>query len=276
MKRSRSASRLLAPVLTLWTLSAHAAKPAPQDAIAAVLDDFHAAADQADGKRYFSHFAPDGIFLGTDASERWTVAQFKAYAEPHFAKGRGWKYLPRARQITLSRDSNSAWFDERLDSQEYGTCRGSGVLTRQGGAWKIAQYNLSVPIPNALLPGFAKTIRESAQSEERGFRDVTVAEAASLVQRRQGEARFVVLDVRTPGEFADGRVAGAVNLDFKASDFSERLALLDRGKTYLVHCAAGGRSGKSLEKMKSMGFRRVLHMKDGFNAWQKANYPTAH
>lgn len=243
---------------------------APESRAAAVLDDFHAAAAAADGARYFGHFAEEGVFLGTDAEERWTVAEFKAYAQPHFSKGKGWTYRPRSRDVSISKDGSTAWFDELLDNAKFGTCRGSGVLVRAGGTWKIAQYNLSVPIPNALLPEFAATIRERGG---KGIRDISARDAGPIVEKRRGSAGFVVLDVRTPGEFKDGRIGGAVNLDFKGGDFEQRLALLDRGKTYLVHCAAGGRSAKTAEKMKALGFRDVLHMIDGFEMWKTAGLP---
>ena len=60
-------------------------QPAPEAAVAAVLDDFHAAAAQADEARYFGHLDDKAVFLGTDASERWTKAQFQAYAHPYFS-----------------------------------------------------------------------------------------------------------------------------------------------------------------------------------------------
>ena len=129
-------------------------------AIAAVLDDFHAAASQADGARYFAHFATDGVFIGTDASERWTVTEFRAYAEPYFSKGKGWTYTPRDRHIATAKDGQTAWFDEKLTNEKYGECRGSGVLVREAGAWKIAQYNLTVPVPNDMLADVARQIRE--------------------------------------------------------------------------------------------------------------------
>lgn len=261
-------------VLALLAASALAVSSPSEKTIAAVLDDFHDAAAAADGARYFAHFAPDGVFLGTDASERWTAAEFKAYAAPHFAKGRGWKYTPKSRNITLSANGNTAWFDELLDNEAFGLCRGSGVLMRRENRWKISQYNLSVPIPNALMTEFVKTIRERSPEKSAGFKDVSITEAAALSDCRRGDSAFVVLDVRTPREFAEGRIPGALNMDFKAGDFPERLALLDRGKTYLVHCAAGGRSAKSVEKMKALGFRSVLHMKEGFSAWQSASLPT--
>ena len=129
-------------------------------AISAVLDDFHAAASKADGERYFAHFAPDAVFLGTDDTERWTVSQFRAYADPHFSKGQGWTYTTATRFISLAPDGRSAWFDEQLDNAKYGRCRGSGILVKHEGAWRIAQYNLTVPIPNDLLPEVAQRIRE--------------------------------------------------------------------------------------------------------------------
>lgn len=236
-----------------------------------VLNNFHNAAAEADGPRYFGHFAQEGVFLGTDAGERWTVAQFKAYAQHHFSKGQGWTYRSKSRSVAISKDGETAWFDERLENDKYGTCRGSGVLVRRDGTWKIAQYNLSVPIPNALLGEFAAVIRERAQRA--GSWDLAARDAAPIVKKRRGEPDFVILDVRTPGEFKDGRIDGAVNLDFHAGDFGERLALQDRGRTYLVHCAAGGRSAKVAERMKALGFRNVLHMKDGFEAWQTAGLP---
>jgi hypothetical protein len=115
--------------------------------VARVLDDWHDAAAKADEERYFGHFAEGGVFLGTDGKERWTVPEFRAYAHPHFAKGKAWTFHPTRREITFVGDA--AWFDEDLDTPHLGPARGSGVLVRDAaGHWKIAQYNLSIPIPN--------------------------------------------------------------------------------------------------------------------------------
>ncbi|KAL3782493.1 hypothetical protein ACHAW5_011101 [Stephanodiscus triporus] len=157
----------------------HASRPRQQplpaedakDAIAAVLDDFHDAASRADGVRYFRHFAADGIFLGTDANERWTIPEFREYAEPHFSMGIGWTYVPLDRRVSIAACGTTAWFDERLRNDKYGECRGSGVLVMSeqggcecgggdGGEWRIAQYNLAVPIPNDMLADVARRIRE--------------------------------------------------------------------------------------------------------------------
>ncbi|WP_374356495.1 nuclear transport factor 2 family protein [Chitinimonas sp.] len=131
-------------------------------AVSAVLDRFHAAASKAQFDDYFAQFTDDGVFIGTDASERWTVPQFQAYARPHFDKGRGWTYTKVERHISLAPDGSHAWFDELLDNASLGRCRGSGVLRKVAGQWKIAQYHLTIPVPNALADEFAKRIRAAA------------------------------------------------------------------------------------------------------------------
>ena len=118
------------------------------DAVASVLDDWHAAAFEADEKRYFDHFAPEAVFLGTDATERWTVEQFRAYAHPHFSRGRGWTYWPSDRHVMLSDDGKLAWFDEKLHNEKYGKLRGTGVLRKIGPDWKLLHYSMTFTIPN--------------------------------------------------------------------------------------------------------------------------------
>jgi SnoaL-like domain len=132
-----------------------AAAPAPsvdrraaEQAVARELDDFHDAAARADEGRYFAHFAADGVFLGTDATERWDVAAFRAYAHPRFAAGKAWSFRAARRAVTVSPDGMTAWFDEDLVTERLGPARGSGVLTQQGGTWKIEQYNLATVVPN--------------------------------------------------------------------------------------------------------------------------------
>lgn len=128
-------------------------------AIAQTLDAFHQAAGRADGPAYFACFAPEGVFLGTDITERWPVAAFRAYAEPHFAKGKGWTYSAVERHIEVDPSGQVAWFDETLANANYGPCRGSGVLRHIAGQWKISQYHLTIPIPNALAARVVEMIR---------------------------------------------------------------------------------------------------------------------
>ncbi|MBK5258058.1 MAG: nuclear transport factor 2 family protein [Thermoanaerobaculia bacterium] len=126
-------------------------------AINTVIDDWHQAASVADESRYFEHMTTDAVFMGTDATERWDLAAFRAFAHPHFAKGTAWTFKPRGRNVMVH--GEVAWFDEVLDSASYGECRGTGVLRREGGRWKIAHYNLTIPIPNDLAKEVVAKIR---------------------------------------------------------------------------------------------------------------------
>jgi ketosteroid isomerase-like protein len=139
-----------------------------RDSVSRVLDDFHDAASHADYGRYFSHFAREAVFIGTDATERWTVGQFRVYAKRRFDAGNGWTYVPRVRHVYLSRDGNTAWFDEILDNDHYGTTRSSGVLVREDGGWKVAQYHLTIPIPNDLADRVVAMIRQHAKDGAKG------------------------------------------------------------------------------------------------------------
>ncbi len=137
-------------------------QPTSTAAIDSTLNELHDAAAKADGRRYFRLFTEDAIYIGSDASERWTLKEFRAFAEPYFNKGTGWLYQPRARNIVIAEVPCGcvAWFDELLDSRSYGTSRGTGVLVKQNGRWKISQYALTFPIPNDIAKGITDEIKE--------------------------------------------------------------------------------------------------------------------
>src|SRR5689334_6819124 len=111
-------------VLAAFLLACAAALPAAaadaprgeEAAVAKVLDDWHDAAAKADEPRYFAHFDEAGVFLGTDAKERWNVAEFRAFAHPYFAKGKAWSFTPRSRHVAFAPGGAVAWFDELLDT----------------------------------------------------------------------------------------------------------------------------------------------------------------
>ena len=139
----------------------------PEAQISAVLDDWHAAAAAADEGRYFGHFEAGAVFLGTDGTERWTVDEFRRYAHPYFAKGKAWSFRPVQRHIAFSPDGSVAWFDEDLQTPNLGPSRGSGVLVKTREAWKITQYNLSVPIPNALMKEVKERIERFSREPQK-------------------------------------------------------------------------------------------------------------
>lgn len=120
-----------------------------------VLDNLNEYAAKADFKNYFALFADESTYIGTDATEVWDKKQFMDYAKPHFDKGQGWSFKSLKRNIYFSKDGNYAWFDEVLDTQMK-ICRGSGVLEKIGGKWKIKQYVLSATIPNEVIDEVTK------------------------------------------------------------------------------------------------------------------------
>ena len=136
----------------------------PEEDVGAVLDRLHATASAADGAAYFDLYTPDARFIGTDAGERWSLEEFRAYAEPHFSQGRGWTYEATARTVTIPPIECRcvAWFDEVLAHASYGVLRGSGALRLTDDGWKVSQYVLSFAVPNDDAEAVVGVIRGGA------------------------------------------------------------------------------------------------------------------
>jgi len=153
----------LASLLMLASFLSIANEAEEKIKIATVLDSFHQAAANAQIKKYFNLLTDDAVFIGTDAKERWTKIEFKAFVKPYFSQGKGWLYQPKKRNISivenLKSDNEVAFFDEILFSKSYGTCRGTGVLFKTKSGWKIAQYSLSIPLPNEIATDIVKQIQ---------------------------------------------------------------------------------------------------------------------
>ncbi len=115
--------------------------------ITTMLDNWHKAAANADYNAYFNVMTEESIFIGTDATENWNKEAFQKFAKPYFDKGKAWNFTALDRNIYLSKDGKTAWFDELLNTQMK-ICRGSGVLTKDNTGWKIRHYVLSMTIPN--------------------------------------------------------------------------------------------------------------------------------
>ena len=79
-----------------------------------------------------------------------------------------------------------------------------------------------------------------------------------------------IVDVRTPAEYAQGHLPGAVNVDVSSPDFAARIAALDPGAPYAVYCRSGSRSGVAVATMTEQGFTDAYHLGGGIGAWQSA------
>lgn len=127
----------------------------------------------------------------------------------------------------------------------------------------------------ALAVAFSPVLPAAGEGDGRFPTDVDPAEAARILERHAGEPDFVLLDVRTPGEYASGHIEGALLLDFTAKSFREELGRLDRDDTYLVYCRTANRSREAVNIMREMGFRNVYHMTGGMVQWTGEGRPTA-
>jgi rhodanese-related sulfurtransferase len=89
----------------------------------------------------------------------------------------------------------------------------------------------------------------------------------------RAKANYVILDVRTAEEFKAGHVKDAMNLNVQDPTFAQKVGALDRSKSYLVHCARGGRSARATDQLVKAGLTNVIDFTGGFEAWKKAGKP---
>ena len=99
------------------------------------------------------------------------------------------------------------------------------------------------------------------------YKNVNASQFGQLME----DSETVVLDIRTPGEIAQGKIAGAVEMDFYQPDFQEKIRQLDKSKTYLVYCRSGGRSRSACQMMEQEGFPRLYNLNGGYLEWAAAN-----
>ena len=106
-------------------------------------------------------------------------------------------------------------------------------------------------------------------SSSTGAIDLGVTEFSAKV----AEAGVITLDVRTPGEFAEGHVEGARLMDFQSGNFENEIATLDKNATYAIYCRSGNRSGQAVKTMQDAGFTNVFNMNGGVIDWANAGFP---
>jgi hypothetical protein len=119
-----------------------------EEKLDALIDGLHEDAHKGNFKSYFNRYSPNAVFLGTDKTERWTIEEFKEYAEPAFADGHGWTY--KVVERNWGGEGNIRWFDEILFNEKLGHCRGTGVTKLINDEWKIVHYALTMLVPNSI------------------------------------------------------------------------------------------------------------------------------
>jgi len=94
--------------------------------------------------------------------------------------------------------------------------------------------------------------------------------SVSEFSNKVAEAGVVTLDVRTPGEFNEGHIEGALLVDFQSGNFENEIASLDKSKTYAVYCRSGNRSGQAVKVMSEAGFTNIYNLNGGVIDWANA------
>jgi len=113
-----------------------------------------------------------------------------------------------------------------------------------------------------------------AEGAVEGYPGLSPSEARETIGKRSGDPDFVLLDVRTQKEFDAERIAGAVIVDYNSPSFRDKIAKLDRSKSYLVYCRTGNRTNGAVKVMRELGFRNVSVLPGGITEWKEAGFPT--
>ncbi|MEY8019210.1 nuclear transport factor 2 family protein [Muriicola sp. SD30] len=140
-------NKILFLLISISMLSHLQAQTSDTELINTTLDNWHKAAAEADFNAYFDLMTKDAVFIGTDAAEVWNKPEFMAFSKPYFEQGKAWNFTSIDRNLYIDPSGSLAWFDELLNTWMQ-LCRGSGVLKKENGEWKIAHYVLSLTIPN--------------------------------------------------------------------------------------------------------------------------------
>jgi len=101
---------------------------------------------------------------------------------------------------------------------------------------------------------------------EKVYEDIDIAKAKKIMSNSKN---YVLIDVRTPGEIANGKIGNALEMDIKSPDFKTNLSKLDKDKQYIVYCHVGGRSTTAAKMMKEMGFKQVYNLMPGYKGWSQ-------
>jgi rhodanese-related sulfurtransferase len=112
-----------------------------------------------------------------------------------------------------------------------------------------------------------------AQKAVAAFTSLAPGDAYRFIQENKGNSGFMLLDVRTPEEFEEGHIEGAVNINYNGGDFVEELKALNRDKTYLIYCRTGRRSSDTLTIMKRLEFKKVFRIEGDIVRWKAEKLP---
>jgi hypothetical protein len=157
---------LVVVYFVLMFTSAVNAQTEKDNQIQTLVNNWHHDAAVANADAYFGAMTSDAIFLGTDASERWTRNEFREWSKKYFESKKTWDFKTIERHVYFSSDNNTAWWDEKLDTW-MGVCAGAGVATRTKEGWKISHYQLAIMIPNEKVNSVMELLHPNSKPEHK-------------------------------------------------------------------------------------------------------------
>jgi rhodanese-related sulfurtransferase len=144
---------------------------------------------------------------------------------------------------------------------------------KRSGYVLILAVLLSLLALFASLAGCASPTTTTPAATAAAVKNVTPTQANDLINANKTNTKFVILDVRTPAEYAEGHIQYAVLIDYNSPTFGDEVGKLDKSKTYLVYCRSGNRSASASKVMVDTGFKDVYNMTGGITEWQSAVLP---
>ena len=122
-------------------------------------------------------------------------------------------------------------------------------------------------------PGLTTSPAAPAAAATTDRKELSVDEAHALIAANKANPNFIIIDVRTPEEYAAGHIENSVNIDYNSASFQEEIEKLDKNKTNLVYCRTGVRSTAASYTLVQSGFTSVYHINGGLVDWQAAGFP---
>jgi rhodanese-related sulfurtransferase len=114
---------------------------------------------------------------------------------------------------------------------------------------------------------FSFSACNSGNSDKSAFKDANVEQFKNLMEKNPDA---IILDVRTPQEFAEGNIPGALLVDVNGPDFNAKVDAMDKNKQYLIYCRSGSRSVTACNAMAKKGFTDLTNLLGGYQAWAQA------
>jgi len=109
--------------------------------------------------------------------------------------------------------------------------------------------------------------------QDQNITALSAREALELIETRTGDSNFIILDIRTPGEYQSGHLKDAIIIDYYSKSFADEIGRLDKEKSYLVYCRSGNRSARSMDLFNKLHFQKIYHLSSGIKSWISEGLP---